>query len=56
MFFFIPSIRQAIFKGELGAIKREGEMVAERARILHRLQKQELKGYEFNERTTKDEF
>ena len=45
MFFFIPSIRHAIFKGELQAIKLEGEEVALQARTLHTLQKNELKGY-----------
>ncbi len=56
MFFAVPAIRQAIFKGELGQIKREGELVGARAKLLHRLQKEELKAYDVEPRSTKDEF
>ncbi|MGV8130820.1 MAG: hypothetical protein ACP5N7_01835 [Candidatus Pacearchaeota archaeon] len=56
MFLFIPAIRQAIFKGELNQIKREGELVGARAKLLHKLQKEELKAYDVEARSTKDEF
>ncbi|MEK6908868.1 MAG: hypothetical protein AABX23_02345 [Nanoarchaeota archaeon] len=49
MFFFIPAIREAIFKGELSQIKQEGRIVASRAKLLHKLQKEELKAYDVEE-------
>ncbi len=46
IFSFIGTIRKAIFKGEMSALKEQGNKVANRSKILHQIQKEELdEGY-----------
>jgi len=40
--FFLPAIRNAIFKGEMAAIEEEGGKITTRAKTLHALQRKEL--------------
>ncbi len=46
LFIGLPAVRNAIFKGQLKEIKEEGAKVASRAKVLHKLQREELKAYE----------
>jgi len=43
--FVLPAIRNAIFHGEMKAIEEEGNKVVTRAKLLHKIQKEELEGY-----------
>ena len=42
IFFLLPAFRKWIFKGELSGFKESGEATAERAKLLHKLQRKEL--------------
>ncbi|MBX4212293.1 hypothetical protein KW787_02455 [Candidatus Pacearchaeota archaeon] len=42
--FVIGTIRNAIFKGQMQSIREEGREVAQRGKLLHRLQNEELEG------------
>lgn len=42
MFLLVGPIRSAVFKGELAGVREEGKVVAGRAKLLHKLQKEEL--------------
>lgn len=46
LFFGVPIIREAMFKGKLKELKREGASVALRSKMLHTLQKEELEAYD----------
>jgi len=42
IFFLIGSIRKAIFKGQMSSVKESGNQVVSKAKLLHKLQAQEL--------------
>jgi len=42
MFWFIVPIREMVFAGEMSALKEAGEQIADRGKLLHKLQKEEL--------------
>jgi len=44
IFFLLGSIRKALFKGEMKGLEESGRQVADRAKLLHKLQTTELKG------------
>ncbi len=50
LFFFMPLMREAIFQGKLKGIKEEGVKIASRAKILHKLQQEELDAYDVKDK------
>ncbi len=52
LFFFMPLIRNAIFKGQLKELKEEGAKVAVKAKLLHTLQQEELAAYGTKDKLT----
>ena len=54
IFFVIGSIRKALFKGEMSALKESGNRIAKRGKLLHQLQRKEVEEIYGDEESAKN--